>query len=233
MIYCTECKKTFHNKSNLNRHKKAAHRENLEEEPRKKRSKMEDDRTSEISDFSTDEEEEEENTDVWDYIKSQADANHDGDVLKAYSMELKWYASLDEDEVHKQVMFTRDRYMNGKDAMQFEEALAKAIEKRKHLILRTAEEKDGEGEDEDDDVWDVIVREAKTDHEGDILKAYSDVVTRYENLKKDKVHRQVASTFERYRNGADNMDFDEALTNAIERRKDLILRRAEKTSDSE
>ena len=57
----------------------------------------------------------------------------------------------------------------------------------------------------------------------------------YRIFKKDDIHQQVMETVNRYRSGKDDMDFNEALLNAVKKRQHLLLRMEEPTekSDSE
>ena len=90
-------------------------------------------------------------------------------------------------------------------------------------------------EDSKEDVWKDICEIANSDHNGDILQAYIAIVKWYRIFKKDDIHQQVMETVNRYRSGKDDMDFNEALLNAVKKRQHLLLRMEEPTekSDSE
>ena len=82
---------------------------------------------------------------------------------------------------------------------------------------------------EDGDVWKYINEIAD---DGDIVKAYITVVLMYRNLGKDKVHREVMKTVNRFRDGENNMEFKEAFANAIAERRHLILAKKIKKDDN-
>ena len=71
---------------------------------------------------------------IWEVIKKSADRNFDGNALDAYIAFVLSYQSFKNDEDHQKIMTTVRRYQEGRDAMDFKEALLKAVNKRKHLI---------------------------------------------------------------------------------------------------
>ena len=85
---------------------------------------------------------------IWEVIKKSADRNFDGNALDAYIAFVLSYQSFKNDEDHQKIMTTVRRYQEGRDAMDFKEALLKAVNKRKHLIQqKVAEVKDSEESD--------------------------------------------------------------------------------------
>lgn len=164
---------------------------------------------------------EESSEDVWHIIKKLADEDHQGDVVEAYANEIRGYHDLKKDETHQQVMSTYRRYINGKDSMELNEALANAIEKRKHLILQTT---DGRDDEHESTIWDTIIEEANTNFDGDMLKAYSSEVVWNWRLQNDDNHQKIMATLNRFLNEEEGMEFEEALTNTMVSRKNLILR---------
>ena len=86
---------------------------------------------------------------IWEVIKRSADRNFNGNVLDAYITFVLSYRSFKKDADHQKIMMTVRRYQKGSDAMDFKEALLKAVNKRKHLIKQKVEEvEDSEEEDE-------------------------------------------------------------------------------------
>ena len=86
---------------------------------------------------------------IWEVIKKSADRNFNGNVLDAYIAFVLSYRSFKRDADHQKIMMTVRRYQEGSDAMDFKEALLKAVNKRKHLIKqKVAEVEDSEEEDE-------------------------------------------------------------------------------------
>ena len=86
---------------------------------------------------------------IWEAIKKSADRNFNGNVLDAYIAFVLSYRSFKKDVDHQKIMMTVRRYQEGSDAMDFKEALLKAVNKRKHLIKqKVAEVEDSEEDDE-------------------------------------------------------------------------------------
>ena len=86
---------------------------------------------------------------IWEVIKRSADRNFNGNVLDDYIAFVLSYRSFKKDADHQKIMMTVRRYQKGSDAMDFKEALLKAVNKRKHLIKQKVEEvEDSEEEDE-------------------------------------------------------------------------------------
>ena len=86
---------------------------------------------------------------IWEVIKKSADRNFNGNVLDAYIAFVLSYRSFKKDTDHQKIMMTVRRYQEGSDAMDFKEALLKAVNKRKHLIKqKVAEVEDSEEDDE-------------------------------------------------------------------------------------
>ena len=86
---------------------------------------------------------------IWEVIKKSADRNFNGNVLDAYIAFVLSYRSFKKDVDHQKIMMTVRRYQEGSDAMDFKEALLKAVNKRKHLIKqKVAEVEDSEEDDE-------------------------------------------------------------------------------------
>ena len=84
---------------------------------------------------------------IWEVIKKSADRNFNGNVLDAYIAFVLSYRSFKKDADHQKIMMTVRRYQEGSDAMDFKEALLKAVNKRKHLIKqKVAEVEDSEEE---------------------------------------------------------------------------------------
>ena len=71
-------------------------------------------------------------------------------------------------------------------------------------------------------VWEIINTYAEQDYEGDVVMAYIDQVRIARRLKKNPVHKKVMETIAGLQTRDDNMDFDEALLKAANRRKHII-----------
>ena len=85
---------------------------------------------------------------IWEVIKKSADRNFNGNVLDAYIAFVLSYRSFKKDADHQKIMMTVRRYQEGSDAMDFKEALLKAVNKRKHLIKQKVAEVEDSEEDE-------------------------------------------------------------------------------------
>ena len=86
---------------------------------------------------------------IWEVIKRSADRNFNGNVLDAYIAFILSYRSFKKDADHQKIMMTVRRYQKGSDAMDFKEALLKAVNKRKHLIKQKVAEVEDSEEDEE------------------------------------------------------------------------------------
>ena len=71
-------------------------------------------------------------------------------------------------------------------------------------------------------VWEIINTFAEQDYEGDVVMAYIDQVRIARRLKKNPVHKKVMETIAGLQERDDNMDFEEALLKAANRRKYII-----------
>ena len=87
---------------------------------------------------------------IWEVIKRSADRNFNGNVLDAYIAFILSYRSFKKDVDHQKIMMTVRRYQKGSDAMDFKEALLKAVNKRKHLIKQKVAEVEDSEEEEDE-----------------------------------------------------------------------------------
>ena len=87
---------------------------------------------------------------IWEVIKRSADRNFNGNVLNAYIAFVLSYRSFKKDVDHQKIMMTVRRYQKGSDAMDFKEALLKAVNKRKHLIKQKVAEVEDSEEEEDE-----------------------------------------------------------------------------------
>ena len=84
---------------------------------------------------------------IWEVIKKSADRNFDGNALDAYIAFVLSYRSFKNDVDHQKIMTTVCCYQEGRDAMDFKEALLKAVNKRKHLIQQKVAEVEDSEED--------------------------------------------------------------------------------------
>ena len=87
---------------------------------------------------------------ILEVIKRSADRNFNGNVLDAYIAFVLSYRSFKKDVDHQKIMMTVRRYQKGSDAMDFKEALLKAVNKRKHLIKQKVAEVEDSEEEEDE-----------------------------------------------------------------------------------
>ena len=86
---------------------------------------------------------------VWVMIGEDADSCYNGDVVDAYIDQVRVGRQLKTDPVHMKVMETMQSLQRRDRNMDFEEALVKAANRRKHIIEQAAtdakqEEKDAE-----------------------------------------------------------------------------------------
>ena len=72
------------------------------------------------------------------------------------------------------------------------------------------------------DVWEIINDYADRDYEGDVVRANIDQVRIARRLKKNAVHKKVMETVAGLQERDYNMDFEEALLKAANRRKYII-----------
>ena len=86
------------------------------------------------------------------------------------------------------------------------------------------------------DVWKIIADEALENYNGDFSEAYKTEVEFSKDLRNDVIHRKIMRTLKKFQE-EDDMEFDEALNCAIEKRKFLIKKAAlsalKKTDDRE
>ena len=85
---------------------------------------------------------------LWEVVQETAEEDFDGNVLDAYISLISSWRLFKKDVDHQKIMETVQRYREGSDAMDFHEALLKAVNKRKHLIRRKTEEAKEKEEDE-------------------------------------------------------------------------------------
>ena len=76
---------------------------------------------------------------IWEVIKKSAERDFDGNALDAYIDFVLSYQSF-ENVDHQRIMTTVCRYQEGCNAMDFKEALRKAVNKRKYLIQQKVAE---------------------------------------------------------------------------------------------
>ena len=86
---------------------------------------------------------------IWEVIKKSAERNFCAKFLDAYIAFVLFYRYSKNDVDHQKIMMTVRHYQEGSDAMDFKEALLKAVNKRKHLIKqKVAEVEDSDKGDE-------------------------------------------------------------------------------------
>ena len=136
IVVCNECGKQFHNKSNLNRHVRVVHAESEESE---EETESMDEGTEAFDggdEVSSDDDEPEVN--VWNVILDEArDANID--LLESFKRNVMFCRSLKRDETYQAVLKTLEKAKDDEE-MQFSEALDYAVDKRKFLIFKSADE---------------------------------------------------------------------------------------------
>ena len=82
-------------------------------------------------------------------------------------------------------------------------------------------------------VWKVVHKSAEDKFEGNALEAYISLVKSWHHFKQDPDHRKIMETMRRYRDGPDEMDFEEALLKAAHKRLHLIERKVEEVKSEE
>ena len=82
-------------------------------------------------------------------------------------------------------------------------------------------------------VWEVVHKSAEDNFEGKALDAYISLVKSWHRFKQDPDHRKIMETMRRYRDGPDEMDFEEALLKAAHKRVHLIERKVEEVKSEE
>lgn len=136
MYECSDCEKTFANKSNYNRHVARLHPKESEDEEidHSDDESMTTDEEVDSDDSESSEDEDETRIDIWDKLieECQESGLSIGD---AYKERILFLRAMKKDRVHDSVMQTLHRVRDEED-MDFEEALEYAIEKRRYLIQR-------------------------------------------------------------------------------------------------
>ena len=143
---CPDCLKTFHNKSNLNRHIEKAHSNDSEEEVKS------DSSDSDESSIDPGDALEPWVVKVWTELKLKAERTNQS-FIEVYKDAIIFVNSLARDDTHQSVMETFKKARNDDD-MDFEEALDFSLDKRKFLIARefdNAENDQYDGSAENDD----------------------------------------------------------------------------------
>ena len=82
-------------------------------------------------------------------------------------------------------------------------------------------------------IWEVVHKSAEDNFEGKALEAYISLVKSWYRFKQDPDHRKIMQTMRRYQNGPDEMDFQEALLKAANKRVHLIERKVEEVKNDE
>ena len=82
-------------------------------------------------------------------------------------------------------------------------------------------------------IWEVVKKSAENDFDGKALEAYISLVKSWFRFKQDPDHRKIMQTMRRYQNGPDEMDFQEALLKAANKRVHLIERKVEEVKNVE
>ena len=82
-------------------------------------------------------------------------------------------------------------------------------------------------------VWKIIGTAAEQEYDGNELEAYIDQVRMGRQLKNDPVHVKVLETMESLQERDLNMDFEEALVKAVNRRKHLITQAVESNASGD
>jgi hypothetical protein len=98
-------------------------------------STVEDEPASDNEQLSSDDEEE---VDVWKVITDEAD-DEDGGVLEAFKRNVLFCRSLKRDETYQAVIKTLEKAKDDEE-MDFAEALDYAVDKRKFIVYRSANE---------------------------------------------------------------------------------------------
>ena len=138
VIVCRECDKQFHNKSNRNRDVNVVHAESEESEAE---TDEEMDKAPEAFDGGSDEvssDDDEPEINVWNTILNEArDSNIS--VLESFKQNVMFCRSLRRDETYQAVLKTLEKAKDDEE-MDFSEALDYAVDKRKFLIYKSADE---------------------------------------------------------------------------------------------
>ena len=149
MVRCQYCEKVFQNKSNLNRHARIQHAEEVNEDNLSDNSpdtQSENEIENAYDDGnSTDSDGEE--IDVWRVILKEAHRDNES-YLQAFKNNVKFCRSFDNDITVQTVIKTMDKGIEDED-MNFDEALDYATDKRKFLIEKVIENAEKEGTSED------------------------------------------------------------------------------------
>ena len=82
-------------------------------------------------------------------------------------------------------------------------------------------------------IWEVVGESAAKDFDGNALDAYISLVKSWYYFKKYADHRKIMETLRRYQDGPDEMDFEEALLKAANKRVHLLERKVEEAKNSE
>ena len=84
---------------------------------------------------------------AWAMIEEDAESCYDGDVVSAYIDQVRVGRQLKTDPVHMKVMETMQSLQRRDSNMDFEEALVKAANRRKHIIEQAASDAKQEEKD--------------------------------------------------------------------------------------
>ena len=158
VLFCNTCGQSFVSSSNRKRHMERRHKdedekESMDEEQESGSLKFVDNdnestdedskptvEQEESSESEDDDEEEEDTVNVWTGIALDAAAHFDGDAVESYIETVLDARRLRNDPVHQKVMSTLKRIRQDEEDMDFDEALAKAVKKRKYVIIKAAKD---------------------------------------------------------------------------------------------
>ena len=137
------------------------------------------------------------------------------DALDGFRYWFEFCKKLDNDETIKKIMETVRVIQDHDQSLSFEDALQHALMKRKYLIYETLKVFKDEG------IWKILLEEP--DKGFDVFHWLTKYILACRSMKNDPIFKSINGKIQELMNTVDPMEYDEALSCAIESKADKIF----------